>query len=321
MADLIGGAQGNDRGQIILLIGFVLAVLFVALALILNSAIYAGNIATRSDTGAGDGPISVGNEVQRTVTSLLAYVNAHNNTAASAVTDDLTAAIGDYSDVAGRGAAVDGRLLNVSIDSITMGSRLVQTNATRNLTRRDGTANWTLASDVHARSLVFEVGDNRTTTAPCAPGGECFQLRAAAGGDVWQIAVYENATDMVVEVEGADGTASTCSPPPGGSTIATIDLAAGTIDGHTCPALRTGVPPPPYDLEIIHGDLATGTFDVIVDDETIATSPNTSRYFRPGASESPRITHAAYATTARITQRSDRIVYNGTVHVTPGEWP
>lgn len=322
MADLIGEARSrDDRGQIVLLVGFTLAVLFVALALILNSAIYAENLATRSETGAGDGPISVRNEVQSGTASILDFVNTYNNTAASHVTDNLTATVEDYREVAGRRAAVDGRLLNVSIESIAMGSRLGQTNATRNLTRRDGTANWTLASGVHARSLVFDIEDNRTSSTSCSPGGKCFQLNATSGGDVWRMAVYENSTDMVIEVEGVDGTVATCSPSPDGSTRASIDLAAGTIDGTACPALRTSMPGPPYDLEVVHGDLATGTFEVIVDDDTIAPSPDPDRYFGPTASESPRVTHAAYATEIRITQRSERLVYNGTVRVAPGEWP
>jgi hypothetical protein len=319
---LIGDRRARDeRGQIVLLIGFILAVLFVALALILNSAIYAENLATRSQTAAGDGPIEVRTDVERGTAWSLAYVNAHSRAASGAVTDNLTSAVDDYSGIAGRQATLDGRLMNVSVESIEMGSRLVQANASRNLTSRDGTANWTLASGVQVRSLVFEIEDNRTTTASCSPGGECFQLHATAGGDVWQMAVYENSTDIVVEVVGTDGTTTTCSPPPEGSASASIDLAAGTVDGHPCPAVRTGVPPPPYDLEIAHGDLAIGTFEVIVDDETVATSPDSSRYFGPGSSDSPRVTHAAYATDVRITQRGDRIVYNGTVRVAPGEWP
>ncbi|QGN07481.1 hypothetical protein Hrd1104_09290 [Halorhabdus sp. CBA1104] len=321
MAHLSGDGQRREgRGQIILLIGFTLAVTFVALALILNSAIYAENLATRSDTAAGGGPIEVRNEAESGVASLLAYVTAHNNTDQSAITDNLTTAIDEYSTLAGRQGAVDGRLSNVAVESVTLGSRLVQPDSGRNLTNRNGTANWTLARGIKARSLVFEVSDNRTTSDSCSPGGECFELTATSGGDVWRMAVYENATDVVVEIEGAGGATTTYSPPEDSPPVR-IDLGAGTVNGHDVPALQANVPAPPYELGIVHGDLATGSFEVIVDDETIAASPDPDRYFEPGSSGSPRVTHAAYATAIRLTQRSERIVYNGTVRVAPGEWP
>ena len=44
-----GGRTGRNRGQLVLLSGLVLATIFVALVLILNSAIYTENLATRND--------------------------------------------------------------------------------------------------------------------------------------------------------------------------------------------------------------------------------------------------------------------------------
>ncbi|MEF8778666.1 MAG: hypothetical protein V5A36_07130 [Natronomonas sp.] len=47
-------AEMNDRGQLLLLAGIFLAVLFVALALLVNTAIYTDNVATRGGDSAGE---------------------------------------------------------------------------------------------------------------------------------------------------------------------------------------------------------------------------------------------------------------------------
>ena len=46
--------EADDRGQMILVAGVILAVLFVALALLVNAAIYTDNVATRGGDSAGE---------------------------------------------------------------------------------------------------------------------------------------------------------------------------------------------------------------------------------------------------------------------------
>lgn len=53
MAEMMPGRTA-DRGQMILVAGIVLAVLFVALALLVNAAIYTDNVATRGGDSAGE---------------------------------------------------------------------------------------------------------------------------------------------------------------------------------------------------------------------------------------------------------------------------
>lgn len=47
-------AEMNDRGQLLLVAGVLLAVVFVALALLVNTAIYTDNVATRGDAAAAE---------------------------------------------------------------------------------------------------------------------------------------------------------------------------------------------------------------------------------------------------------------------------
>lgn len=323
MAHLNVIRPGEDRGQIILVIGFMLAVSFVALALILNAAIYAENVASRSDTAIDGDPVDVRQETRAATRSILDYVNTHNYTAESTVQDSLRRNIEEYGDFAGRYAAIDSRYRATSVDSITSGSRIVQTEKGRSLTKRNGTVHWILARDTQVRAFEMAVSDNRSTVGGCSPTGDCFRLRITnpATGDTWQMAVYEDTSDMVVDVEQPGGTTFTCSPPPDGNDTTRIDLAAGTVDGQECAELGHGIPGPPYDIEIRNGNLSTGTYEMIVDNETIANSPDAGRFFGPTSSDSPRVTHAAYSTLLGLDQQTDRVTYNGTIRVAPGELP
>ncbi|MEF8907354.1 MAG: hypothetical protein V5A13_05805, partial [Haloarculaceae archaeon] len=48
-----GTDPDRDRGQIILVTAFALAVAFVALSVVINGAIFTQNLATRGDTAGG----------------------------------------------------------------------------------------------------------------------------------------------------------------------------------------------------------------------------------------------------------------------------
>lgn len=309
----------DNRGQLMLIIGFTLAVAFVALALILNTAIYAENLSTRSETGLDSSPVDVRDETRDGTASLLEYINEYNNTDHTSISDNLDKAVKQYASIAGRRGASNGQILHLSLENFRPGTRLVQTDSGRNLTNRNNTANWTLASGVRARSVTMDIADQSPGT--CSVTGSCFRMNATDGSDTWTMAVYENATDMVVEIETMNNDIYTCSPSPDGNTTARINLSEGTVDGQKCKGLQTGVPDPPYDLAFTHGDEAKGTFDMIVNEDSIVSFPDTDRYHPSGSSDSPRVAYAGYATTIRIEQYSENMVYNGTVRVAPGEWP
>ncbi|WP_276277903.1 DUF7261 family protein [Haloarcula regularis] len=68
----------EDRGQIILIAAFALAVTFIALALIVNSAIFTENLASRGETGGSDDALEVRAMVEASVGEAIAGANVHN---------------------------------------------------------------------------------------------------------------------------------------------------------------------------------------------------------------------------------------------------
>ena len=66
----------RSRGQLILLGGLTLAVLLVALAVILNAAIYSENLASRGDAIGADDALGFKDETETAVSGLIGKVNA-----------------------------------------------------------------------------------------------------------------------------------------------------------------------------------------------------------------------------------------------------
>ena len=64
-----------ERGQLILLGGLTLAVLLVALALVLNAAIYSENLASRGDAIGADDALGFRDETETAVSGLIGKVN------------------------------------------------------------------------------------------------------------------------------------------------------------------------------------------------------------------------------------------------------
>lgn len=93
MAQVIRPRDGDgDRGQMILLMGVVLAVMFVALALLVNAAIYTDNVATRGGDPAGEA-LEYQNGV---VDSTEGLIEAEND-AGNATADDVRPALENIS--------------------------------------------------------------------------------------------------------------------------------------------------------------------------------------------------------------------------------
>ena len=83
----------RERGQLILLGGLTLAVLLVALAVILNAAIYSENLASRGDAIGADEALQFRDETETAVSRLITEVNADSTLGET----ELREAISDWS--------------------------------------------------------------------------------------------------------------------------------------------------------------------------------------------------------------------------------
>ncbi|WP_459192374.1 DUF7261 family protein [Halosimplex sp. J119] len=300
MADLrpaVGG-PGGDRGQIILVGAFALAVAFVALALVMNAAIYTENLATRSESAETANANAFHRATGTMATESFRYAHAAHSGDHDALNRSVRDAVEVYHNVTRHQQAANGQLTNVSVAETNPGINV--TDDPTDLTSSGGNVDWTVATDVsNARKFRLEVEDWY--------GSDDDELWVVAGGaDTWYLNVsYDSATGNyavgVVESGSYESCTTTASDP------FTIDFSKGTVGGADCTALDTGTFPDTYDLGIRNGSVADGEYTMIVDGD-----PST-------ALGSGQYENVLYSMDVDLVYWSSDVRYRSTIRVAPGE--
>lgn len=218
-------ADVSGRGQLILVAGFALAVTFVALALLLNTAIYAENLATRR-TGTDAAQVTaVTAAVSGGVGTSIFQIDRGNgdNASRAELAQDLTNTTRNWSDAADRHLVVDGSAVQVDVVDTTNGTRIVHDNGSRAWTDASDAGNWTLYESVDAadhRWFVLNVSRSNLTTMSLNDNmtvvlNDSFTLEISDGTDTWRLHLFKatGTGNVYVLVEtpsgairGADGT-------------------------------------------------------------------------------------------------------------------
>lgn len=214
-----GRHRRRDRAQLVLIAGFALAVTFVALALLLNTAIYAQNLATRQTGGGGAPAEETVSTVDSSVGLILTQLNTNNgnNLTYHNLKDNFTAAVNVWTDSSNRQLGVDGQRIEVEVTGTTEGTRLVHTNTSRNWTSKDAEVGWTLFRNVDADSVRwFELNVSRKSlnastldTTMAATLNSSFNVVIEDdSGNQWRIYIFEGAATgnvyTLVEEPGED---------------------------------------------------------------------------------------------------------------------
>lgn len=328
MAQISQWESRRDRAQLFLVTAIGLAVTFVALALILNTAIFTENLATRgSDTAGASAAGQYRTAAVDGVSGLLGHVNTHNNSSHAALYSNLSTGIAYWSNSSSRLYAVDGRSVNISADT-TNGTRIIQDNS-RNFTNEANNDNWILTDDadnsrgfwINASRDELNTSDQSTVTSETV-----FTVRFDdATGDIWRVYIYRNAADTTevnVSVEEPSlGITGSCSFA---AEHVIVNITAGTIGDQTCQPLDfITMLPAPYDIRYEDatfsagsgGDTGTGTYELIVDDTTVPAS----NFHDDDTGDSPYTTPAIYAVTLDIRYETPELYYNSTARIAPGE--
>lgn len=131
------GTRGDERGQLLLVAAIGLAVLFISLALILNTAVHTEAVATE-DSNLRDerAAAQYQDSVRRGVGGIVTNVNEYNHSSYEALNANLSDQIADWNGLASRQSAIDGTATNVSLTSTTNGTSIQQDNAFRDFTNR-----------------------------------------------------------------------------------------------------------------------------------------------------------------------------------------
>jgi hypothetical protein len=316
MADLT--PEGGDRGQLLLVAGFAIAVTIVALVLLLNTAIYTENLATRDVDTDSNEALAFRDTVEDDLWPIVGEtaLNDCNETDRADVEANVTDRIERFENYSTRHALGGGAGTDVTPVSFHDGVRVRQTDPDRNLTDGSNGVDWTVATDVDGvqRFDLNTTGGLRSTTDP---ENESFRIDVVGNGgsgDRWSLYVYDDTTDgPTVAVKNGSETAPTdvcedlVSGPP------RIGLRAGTVNGVGCDAIDFAAgTTPPYDVAITYGNRTQGTYDAVlnttaVDGTVDDTAPLTSPYWVP----------VVYGFDANVTYQSSTLTYRSRVGVPP----
>lgn len=328
--------SGDDRGQILLVAAFALAVIFVAMALIVNSAIFTENLASRGETAGSDGALSMRADVAANVGEGIEAANRNDNGSISDLTDAVEASVRNISKQTGRQSARSGRIVNVAYQSSSEGRRLYQSDGSA-FSNETGTNDYVVAAGV-ARAddgngtRAFEIEAEAISATNNSSAFEIRAQRSLATGtdDSWRARIWRNGSDAVhvrtLKDNGSATVVADCEVTRDGSdTDFDIDLTGGSIEGEDCSALATGPTGESfhfaagtgvgasgnYDISFANADKIEGTYSLVVYDDGGLSLPSTSSSLQSDT--------ALYDVTVRYTYHTADLRYETDVRVAPGE--
>ena len=203
-----------SRGQFVVVAALLLAVLFVGLALVLNSGIYAENVASRETSSETKDTLEQHSRVDEELRESADRTNARiETTDTSTLKSSLRQTFENYTAPRVADGAKRGQSIEIELTAAQNGTRLRQTNASRNFTDKVGTVDWNLTDDVpDGGQFAMNIGEQSvyeatldTTMAAMAESafGIEFHLQdyEGSGDGVWRIYIFRGAaTDSVYAV-------------------------------------------------------------------------------------------------------------------------
>jgi len=308
MADLSGfgfdGAAGGgnrpERAQIILVGAFALAVVFVALALVMNAAIYTENLATRSESAATADAHAFHRGTTTVAEDAFQYAHEVNDSDHAGLERNVTQALDAYYNVTRTQQAAGGQLAEATVGSTTRGTNI--TDDTGTFEGPSEFDRWTLASGVTStRKFQMQID---TLTLPSTE-----EFRVIAGGtSTWYLNVSYDGTEYDIGVV-ESGTYTKCDS----TTLEdiSIDFSAGTVNGNDCAALNLHEVTGSYVLEFDNSSEVEGEYQVIVNAEETYTSADL---------DDPETDPVLYSMEIDLIYWTPELEYQSTIRVAPGEY-
>lgn len=297
--------MGRSRGQVILVAALGIAVTFVALALITNTAIYTENLATRG-TVNGQDAIGIEQSVEDGASGLVALANRYNASSHESIVGQFESDIANLDSAIAVEAARDGDRTRITLVNTTNGSRLSQ-DAPGNFTNATEVEDWTLATDVD-RTRRFEMNvstDNLSDTSP-------FTVVVTDGNVDWTAELSPDGAGGIELTVANDTSTVSCSVS---NETAFVDLTEETLDGESCATLAFGSDvSTPYDVRFKNGSNVDGRYVLFVD-RTPSVIDDTQ--YGNGSAVEP----ALYDATVRVSIHQPDLTYESNVTVAPEESP
>ncbi|MEA1930007.1 MAG: hypothetical protein U9O06_00440 [Euryarchaeota archaeon] len=312
MADVRARFDGDsDRGQLLLVTALALAVMLVTVALLLNTAIFTENVATRDTTADGSEAIELRGEAVAAVGELIET----ENRAGDGDPDNVDNAVDAMGPLVDRERARHGTVATLSRNgSATSGQLLRWTNPDSDRPFDDPGTNWTLAESItESRSFTLELTEIQELSDPTDTEIEdkAFGVRFVnESTENRTLYLYEDSEHIVAER--ANETApprQQCAIDSGGGST-TVDITGDRLSTtDTAVDCYRGLWPTdsPDAIEFVNGGAADGTFSLVVDDSASPVSDS-------AVQNDP----AVYSATVDITYQSQDLLFETTVRVAPG---
>ena len=309
-------ADVTERGQLILVTALAIAVALVALVLLLNTVIYAENLATRGADVGGQDAIEYRGAVVRGVGGAIDAENDLAYESHDAVQANVSTSIDRIDSMLARQHLRRTELVEISNVSMTEGTILRHPTDTDNFSSAGGGSNWMLTGPVPAvRGFVMTV--NRSdVTASGIPGS--FRIILSDGTNNWVAYVYNDDDTLTIETMNATEGSSSIACTATGANV-TIDFTRGLVDGEPCPGLdfAKGLVGS-YSLTFNNADAAGGTYEMtLYVDPSDAAFPNGN--YNPPGGNAPYYAYAVYDATVDVRFWTDGLRFTDELRIAPGE--
>jgi len=324
----------EERGQLLLIAAFIIAVSFVVLALVVNSAIFTENLATRDDVAGSGEALEYRHEVEQSVGGMITDINENNT-----ITTNLDTRVENNVERIDRQGSLEqsaqGRVVEVTYDSSETGEKFAQ-DVVRTF-ENDSTdqQDWTLVEDVdNIRNMQINVTGTTSLIDLSNPLQDPFKMVLTGNsGNKWNMTIAGDSSlsnGVILQVNRTGQDAVQCTAVLDGSLE--IDVTGGTVGGEPCHALtRTTDGTPmwlarnvndPYTIEFEDGDHIEGTYSFVVEGSP-SVDPSLSRNFADDGPDfsGPYHTEAVYSTRGTYSYHTAVIGYETDVRVAPGEVP
>lgn len=311
MADVT--ARDRGRGQLILVGGIVVAIALVALVLLLNTVLFAENVASQGVDPGVDRAADYTTMAERAGARIVRIESGVEHESWEAARTSVEDDVGHVSDQSARRSLErHGATASIEVDDPSRGAVLVQ-NETGPFESTAGDGNWTLVSSTAGvRNFTTTVDASGTSTL--ADDGEPFTLRVETDADTWEAQVYDSGSNTVVV--GVDG--ETCES---NRSVATVNWTRGTLAGCRFPFATDGSGARlegPYTIAYENGTRATGTYRLVVRDES-SDDVESGNFAAAGSGDSPRRYPAVYDLVLAVAYGEAGADYETRVRVAPGE--
>lgn len=336
MADVASSVR--ERGQLILIGGLSLAVVFVALALVLNSAIYTENLATRTSDNPADTATQFRHDALAGAGTVIDYANRNGGDRTySDRYSEYQNSVDKWQGLHANYSAINGLFTDVRAPdgAGNEGTRVADDNPDSDYTSATDQSDWTVANDAQVRLFRMNVDkgdfpsslDDGTVESTLKDSGDAaFYAEFDGDANTWRVAVYRDSDTDEVKVMSYDSSSETTRTCTAVGSSVQIDISGGTLDGTHCKALSFM-----DDLSNTHAisysnaHLIFGTYELTVGRvegpfrSEVDAENGDSTYYNSPTDGTPYTTPAIYSATIELVYDGPSVNYETEVRVAPGE--